>query len=153
MKELVSAASNLVQKCIQVMSENPNEQQIQKISRTFLFTALTMTTICGTASSIVQEIAAYCSLSCIVSFCLILQYPVTRSLSFPSEQLASVFALSSNSDLFVILGSILLSSYGQSVSSKLNERVIGDICQSLKQFLFVWSHLSSAVISFLPSYS
>ena len=35
MKELVSAASNLVQKCIQVMSENPNEQQIQKISRTF----------------------------------------------------------------------------------------------------------------------
>ena len=71
MKELVSAASNLVQKCIQVMSENPNEQQIQKISRTFLFTALTMTTICGTASSIVQEIATYCSLSCIVSFCLL----------------------------------------------------------------------------------
>lgn len=68
MKELVSAASNLVQKCIQVMSENPNEQQIQKISRTFLFTALTMTTICGTASSIVQEIAIYCSLSCISFF-------------------------------------------------------------------------------------
>lgn len=64
MKELVSAASGLIQKCIQVMSENPSEQQIRKISRTFLFAALTVTTICGTAPSIVHEIATYCSLSC-----------------------------------------------------------------------------------------
>lgn len=71
MKELVSAASSLVQKCIQATSESPNEQQIKTISRTFLFAALTITTICGTAPSIIQEITSYCSLACIVSFSLL----------------------------------------------------------------------------------
>ena len=88
MKELVSAASSLVQKCIQVISENPSEQQIQKISRTFLFAALTMTTICGTASSIIQEIATYCSLSCIVFFCL-LSSSQSRALSQPDSPVSS----------------------------------------------------------------
>ena len=85
-------------------------------------------------------------------YSLILQYPTAQYLSFTSEQMKTILASSSTSDLFVILAGVLLSSYGQGIAFKLQERTIDDICCSLKQFLSVWSLLSPSVFILSSSY-
>ena len=64
MKEIVTASSVIVQKCIQEMEKKPSDEQVSKIARVFYFCMATLAAVCGTSSAIWTEFSSYCAKAC-----------------------------------------------------------------------------------------
>ncbi|KAK8827392.1 hypothetical protein WA538_003355, partial [Blastocystis sp. DL] len=149
MKEVLSLAGPLVQRCGEECAHLDDDPSRRRLMRLVYFSGMTVLTLCCRDDSILREFTQYCVVpysSAPLYTSLSSAYHSATTLSFSSEQLASVVCSLGSSEWSVALASLLLGSYRLSsgTNSKQQEHLVEDVRRALHFVLAAWQSLDAA---------